>query len=235
MLLANTLNILCFGDSLTAGFSHVGAPDHPYGLSLETSLRAKFPELNVTVDVQGRGGDLVISPPGQFLPRIKTGFCLIFATDSSPILDRNNSLQSYDFAIILGGTNDLSVKMQTVSIWPALQKVWSVPLSHSTKVLAMTVPECANCDSKFNAERDALNSLILGHKTNNLYKFDYSSAIPYCGMPKHKRDAIWDDHLHLTERGYDLLGNLVADRLAEIIRASERNDEVGDDKCKKEL
>lgn len=218
----NTLNILSFGDSLTAGFSHVGVPDHPYGLSLETSLRAKFPELNVTVDVQGRGGDLVISPPGQFLPRIKNIY-------------RKKSLQSYDFAIILGGTNDLSVKTQTINIWPALQKVWSVPLSHSTKVLAMTVPECGNCDSKFNAERDALNLLILGEKTKNLYKFDYSSAIPYCGMPKYKRDAIWADHLHLTDRGYDLLGNLVADRLAEIVRASGRNDEVGNNTCKKEL
>ncbi|RKF63131.1 GDSL-like lipase/acylhydrolase [Golovinomyces cichoracearum] len=222
MLLNNSLNILCFGDSLTAGFSHVGAPDHPYGLSLQTSLRAKFPELNVTVDVQGRGGDFVISPPGQFLPRIQSIY-------------RNYPLLSYDFAIILGGTNDLCVKMQTVNIWPALQKVWSVPLSHSTKVLAMTVPECGLCDSQFNAERDALNSLILGHETKNLYKFDYSSAIPYCSMPKYKRDAIWADHLHLTDRGYDLLGSLVADRLAEIIRALGRNDEVENNICKEEL
>lgn len=36
-------------------------------------------------------------------------------------------------------------------------------------------------------------------------------------MDKEKRKEIWDDGLHLTERGYRRMGEVVGSRLAEII------------------
>ena len=73
----------------------------------------------------------------------------------------------YDWAIILGGTNDLSMEYDTEDIYEALQKVWAIPLNHSTKVLALTVPECGFDDSPITAHGDELNKLIMEHKDEN--------------------------------------------------------------------
>ena len=73
MLVINTLRVLCFGDSLTEGFSGLGAVDHPYGLALKASLEKGFPQINqIVTDIQGLGGDMAISPPGYFLRRMTT-------------------------------------------------------------------------------------------------------------------------------------------------------------------
>lgn len=71
MLIPNSLNILCFGDSLTAGFILPEYVDHPYSRSLKSTLEQKLPQINITVNTQGQSGDMVISPPGQFLSRLQ--------------------------------------------------------------------------------------------------------------------------------------------------------------------
>ncbi len=73
----------------------------------------------------------------------------------------------YDWAIVLGGTNDLSVEHEVNDIYEALQKVWAIPLSHGTKVLALTVPECGFDDSPITAHGDELNKLIMEHEAEN--------------------------------------------------------------------
>jgi len=64
------LRILCFGDSLTAGYSRSSSSFHPYGDALKLSLQTAFPSANITMDIQGLSGDQVCSPPGGFLPRM---------------------------------------------------------------------------------------------------------------------------------------------------------------------
>jgi len=71
MLLPNALHVLCFGDSLTAGFSRGGALYHPYTIALESTLRKSFPSLNATTDNHGVSGDQATSPPGSMLPRME--------------------------------------------------------------------------------------------------------------------------------------------------------------------
>ena len=66
------LHILCFGDSLTAGFWHGGLEFHPYAIKLKEELRKAFPDTEIIVDVDGLSGDLVSSPPGRFLRRIQS-------------------------------------------------------------------------------------------------------------------------------------------------------------------
>jgi len=40
-------------------------------------------------------------------------------------------------------------------------------------------------------------------------------------MGDEERNEIWDDGLHLTPKGYERMGELVADRLIELIRGAE--------------
>lgn len=63
------IKILCFGDSLTAGYSDYGMTMTPYGLWMIDKLEAHWPENTVNVVIEGMSGDLV-GPPGSFLRRL---------------------------------------------------------------------------------------------------------------------------------------------------------------------
>jgi hypothetical protein len=76
--------------------------------------------------------------------------------------------QPYTYAIILGGTNDLSQNRLPSPIFTALQSVWAIPLSYGTKVLALTVPENGTRPDVINRRGNALNELILGFEKENL-------------------------------------------------------------------
>jgi hypothetical protein len=86
--MTQSLSILCFGDSLTAGFYHHGLGYHPYAKKLYECLQAAFPTAEFMIEVDGAPGDLVTSPPGSFPSRIQ-GKCVT---------------KKYDWVIVLGGT-----------------------------------------------------------------------------------------------------------------------------------
>jgi hypothetical protein len=63
MLIEQSLHILCFGNSLTAGWP----TSHPYAISLLETLQKGLPSTVITTDVQGLPGDQVVSPPGGMI------------------------------------------------------------------------------------------------------------------------------------------------------------------------
>lgn len=65
-----SLNILAFGNSLTAGWTR-GLYPHPYSIRLTSLLETALPQVNFTIDVQGQPGDMVVSPPGYYIPRME--------------------------------------------------------------------------------------------------------------------------------------------------------------------
>lgn len=100
-----SLRILCFGDSLTAGYSSYGNLHYPYAAQIRKELKKAFPATNVNVVVSGLSGDRVLA--GQYLRRMK-GMC---ATDHYP---------PYDWIIVLGGTNDLGWDERPDKVYDAL-------------------------------------------------------------------------------------------------------------------
>jgi hypothetical protein len=67
-----TLRVLCFGDSLTSGYSAYGAIHHPYCEALEELLRAARPGTQLEVVEDGKDGDMVCSDSrANFLTRIR--------------------------------------------------------------------------------------------------------------------------------------------------------------------
>ena len=50
------------------------------------------------------------------------------------------------------------------------------------------------------------------------YSCDLWSIIRYTGVDEETREAIWDDGLHLTEAGYNIMGKAVAARLFELLQ-----------------
>jgi len=51
----------------------------------------------------------------------------------------------------------------------------------------------------------------------NSYTYDLRKAVPW-DVPEEQRNEIWDDPVHFTAKGYDLIGRLLAERLTEIIQ-----------------
>ncbi|CZT00399.1 related to esterase [Rhynchosporium agropyri] len=210
MLLTNSLRVLCFGDSITAGHTQGGSLFHPYGIALKASLEKSLPTWNISIDIQGLGGDQAVSPPGVFFPRMDKLFSEVHP--NTP----------YDWAIVLGGTNDLNQDRLPSDIFPALQKVWAMPLSNNTKVLALTITGCGACMPVVPERRADVNQMILSHQEKGFYTYDLHKAVPYWGMPIDQRKEIWDDTLHFTVKGYDLIGRLLADRIVQLENEIER-------------
>lgn len=207
----NALHILCFGNSITAGWTELGVQWHPYAMSLLDGLGRLVPSTDFTADIQGAPGDRVVSPPGGYLPRMD----ILYAETQVP----------YDWAIILGGTNDIATLGDAAEIWEGLKKVYAIPLSHNSKVLALTIPESEGHNDIQVARRDWVNEKILNYKADNFYAFDLLTAFPYWNLTDERRQEMWHDGTHPSDAGYDVIGGLLADRLAGLISKSEDEQE----------
>lgn len=149
-----TLRILCFGDSLSAGYPS----GRPYSAPLAAALSRAFPALHVDAHADGRPGD---SAAAGFPARIEPRF-----------LARGGGGTPYDWTVVLGGTNDLAAGLGAAAIFAALRGVWAVPLSKGGRVLACTVPEAGGIGGKvaegIARRRGKLNDMIRGHRQENL-------------------------------------------------------------------
>lgn len=137
----------------------MGTIEHPYSETLAAVLTRAFPSLHIEAHVDGKPGDVVCTAGSHFLPRIEPKF-----------LTRGGGTP-YDWTIVLGGTNDLAYQFPAETIYQGLRDVWAVPLSKGGRVLACTVPESGTkgpSGERLKAKRDALNTLIMQHKQENL-------------------------------------------------------------------
>ncbi|KAG8528896.1 uncharacterized protein KY384_006585 [Bacidia gigantensis] len=130
----------------------------------------------------------------------------------------------YDWIVIMGGTNDLGWGQQADVIFDNLKSIWSTALESGASILALNIIETARASDRMVAKRRELNEHILNHQANRFYAFDLWSVIRYTGVDKETRARIWDDGLHLTEEGYNIMGKAVAARLFEIIQGLSSGD-----------
>ncbi|KAK0632598.1 SGNH hydrolase-type esterase domain-containing protein [Immersiella caudata] len=199
------LRVLCFGDSLTAGYASMGCVYHPYRLKLEHMLEMAFPDMDIETVDDGRPGDTV-----------KFGFLKRMQTNYPP---RKKGDESYNWTIVLGGTNDLALRVKPEDIFAHLQEVWDIPLRRKSKVLALTVPEAGieNGRERMDARRNKLNELIKGYKKEGFHVFDLNAAVPFFAMSKSDQEAFWDDGVHFTPDGYNLIGKEVGMSLVKLL------------------
>lgn len=154
-----SLRVLCFGDSLTSGYSQLGSVSHPYSQRLTSVLSSSFPSLSIDAHTDGLPGDVVCTAGSRYLRRIEPKF--LTKGGGTP----------YDWTVVLGGTNDLAFQFSAGDIYRALRDVWDVALSRGGRVLACTVPEAGvrgEVGERVRAKRDELNGLIMGHHQENL-------------------------------------------------------------------
>jgi len=181
--------ILCFGDSLTEGYTKYGTKYHPY----TWKLQEKFDDdgHNVQVINFGKSGERTDAMVPRFFD----------------LVNKNN----FDAIVILGGTNDLSVRAAT-SIFGNLKKMLDCAAEKGIAAFAVTIPELAFEKHSFSTRftRHEVNSSLKTYcEDNSIPLIDLASLIPYHTLPENERHEIWDDGCHFTEKGYDLFGEIV--------------------------
>lgn len=127
----------------------------------------------------------------------------------------------YDWVIFLGGTNDLAYRHTPNQIFDTIRSILSPPLKHNAKVLIMTVPEIQS--HIIDDERAELNSLIKewGRQTEDVWGLDLHARMPYHKITEEERRERWDDNLHFTPKGYEMIGEMVGERLVEILKMAK--------------
>ncbi|KAI1817770.1 GDSL-like Lipase/Acylhydrolase [Poronia punctata] len=194
------LRILCFGDSLTAGFPC----NNPYAGKMARVIEKAYPGLKVDFFVDGQPGDLV-TRGGDFVRRMER--------------DWTPNHKPFDWTVILGGTNDIAWGRKADVVTEALQRVWKIPRN---KVLALTIPETMGQYQDITETRNAVNKFIKEHREENFFHFDLHTELPYHNMNPYDRSLYWDrDGLHLKAAGYDLMGEKIGNALVRIMRLAE--------------
>ncbi|GAB0143941.1 hypothetical protein EsHS_00004439 [Epichloe bromicola] len=130
-------------------------------------------------------------------------------------------------------------------MYDAFQTNWDVPLCKGNKVLALTIPESEAGLRWVVDDRAEVNRLILNHKERNLcvpaappprsessdadsfdglhsYAFDLHAKIPYHSLSEEDRAEYWDDGIHLTAKGYDWMGEHIAEGFLVALSSAEQ-------------
>ena len=65
--------------------------------------------------------------------------------------------------------SDLGWGFTPAPVIESLQKIWDIPLSKGTKVLALTIMECVNCSELRDLYRFQVNRFMRNYRKENLY------------------------------------------------------------------
>ena len=202
--LQHTPLIVCFGDSLTAGYqtpspAHPYGEETPYGWVLQERLGRQ-----ARVEISGICGEVT----GEMLLRFRTA-----------VLNRHPQT-----VIILGGTNDLGWNADPAEIMRNLTKMYELARAASILPVPVTVPsirvevgrdnpDAASWLAEHIQRRQRLNGLIAdyaGRKGLAYFDLFTATAEPDSLL---LAEPYSNDGLHLTTSGYHLFGRLLYEQL----------------------
>lgn len=207
------IRVLCFGASITAGWSQLGLSYYPYAHALEARLKDILPDTHFSIQVDGLPGDTVIG--GQYAKRLHSLL--------------SSATRSYNWIIIQGGGNDLLSCREPDDIFEALKQIWSIAFNAGSNVVALTVTKTVDESEGLARRYDALNELIVSEEYEKLYSVDVTNMLPPATMENVIISKIYDrDGVHLGKKGYEMMGDAISSSLIEIIRAKPTGKNTGD-------
>ncbi|KAJ3084803.1 hypothetical protein HK100_009246, partial [Physocladia obscura] len=241
--------ILCVGDSLTAGYCDFGKRFHPYALRLrQRLLDAGLIAGAEAVVVAAKSGDRVHRKHGAILARTRKALNQPPSSSPSPspsppetpgadaaldaqALGRHAATRAFDVVVVLAGTNDIGYGDAPPFVLQNLQRLWGEALKAGARVVALTLPDAW---TKFSGDPSlavrALNALILSQSDDSVTVVDLNRALLALSQsPGRSRHDIWaHDNLHLTDAGYDAIGDLASSMLGRR-RRRDNQDHAGVD------
>ena len=210
MVNCKVIRILCFGDSITSGFSTTTMKLHPYSTRLQeyfdsnnrsaAMLGASLPRPIFEVHNAGMPGERA---KDQMFPRL------------NQILQR--AIVKYSWVVILAGTNDMRKSRTNSSfsdsraIFSALVKLHNVSHTFGAKTVAVSIPdrECEGSGTCPNLKEThkQINALLRDFTFRNKEKVILADLASEIFLPRDKR--LWSDSLHFTKEGYTKMANII--------------------------
>eukprot|EP00877_Chromochloris_zofingiensis_P006408 jgi/Chrzof1/201/Cz01g06250.t1 len=208
------LRILAFGDSLTEGYYNRGRGFHPYTNKLHSLLQSNLaPGCKVHVNEQGVSGERVLDSMQYRL---------------AEHLKKTSSMHSpkpYDWVLILAGINDLwqsGPDAQATAVIKGLVNMYETAAQHGAQVLSMSVMGIIGEPPHMVEQRIKLNDMLRQYAADNnttVHFFDLASKIAVPASQGDDAEHKRDDEVHMTPKGYDLMGELIFDGLKPHIGA----------------
>ncbi len=198
----NKKYILAFGDSLTKGYYNYGRNYHPYAIKMNKLLEEN--NFNCKVIDSGLNGEVT----KHMLDRIKSFF------------EGDNLIYKLSHVIIYAGANDLGY-LSHDKIANNIIALHKYVLDRGVPTILITLPE-NKCDEMYDfygEKRHKTNELLkeMGNKIENLTICDLDSLIKYKSMKKSDKKKYWDDHVHYTPDGYDLIGEILFNTIKNLL------------------
>lgn len=190
-------SILCFGDSLTGGWSPTEKSFQPYCNHLSELLRKRGAGTTIVNSaVSGESTDEMVP---RLLERLKKG----------PPADCG---KCFDLVLILGGTNDLAQNPRdSAAVLNNLCMLHEAACKHGAHSGAITIPyiRTTKLQDECDVDRCWVNARLcefaLQSKTRT-FLVDLAAAIPQ----DQAHSMLWDpDCLHLSPQGYDACADLI--------------------------
>ena len=199
------LNVLCFGDSLTEGYTFLRwcfcRSFHPYSTHL-LKLLQEHCQTDVNIETAGVSGETVLP---SMTHRLDT------------LLGKT---QPYDWVVILGGTNDLGMNLKSDELLPHLLKLHDRAKETGAKTLALAIPqfryELSPKNETYKNEKAKVNEGLKQYcekSASTTFFVDLWSDLPFGTLPEEEKDLYWVDALHMTPQGYDKMARIIFDTL----------------------
>lgn len=198
--------ILCYGDSLTAGYYANGKRFSPYGNALQESLRSLGLQCEISIcGISGRRADEMVAELDSPICRDMVGK---IGKGLAYILDREGP---YDLVILMAGTNDFVPNVNLKMVRDSVCRLHSVCHMRGVPTVMLAAP----CNA---AEmRIGLGRLLKDWARKNPSKV-LGFLDPEDVMPRSKV-ACWEaDQVHFTPTGSRTLGGQLSPIIAQILQ-----------------
>lgn len=208
-------SILCYGDSLTAGYFRFGSEFHPYG----NTLAAKSGLPVTAVGMSGWTTEQMV----QSAEALNVEDIVGNTGDGLIVLLKK---QHWDLVCLMAGTNDLGMGVPTEEILENIESMVKMCLNSNptTKIALLTVPATGGelTHESVRKRRATVNTGLSKFATKHSHRvllIDPSAVLSNPG-PRAPADSpdkeLWDhDTLHFSPKGSERLGEFVYHALLE--------------------
>jgi lysophospholipase L1-like esterase len=210
--------VLCYGDSLTAGY----VTESPYTHEYKPWAPLVAEALGVRVDHCGMSGWTT----QQMLEALDATAAADVCEERRPGLRALLRARAYTHVVLMAGTNDLAFGGQPEEVFARLRALHEA--CHAAGVertVALTIPESAlSCPS---ATRFPSARLVERRReANELLKAYAEAAAPRCAFVAMDAEVPWapespdwePDGLHMSEAGYARFGAVLSEKLRAIFQ-----------------
>mmetsp|Transcript_14074 Transcript_14074/g.23411 ORF Transcript_14074/g.23411 Transcript_14074/m.23411 type:complete len:223 (-) Transcript_14074:1740-2408(-) len=209
------MKILCYGDSLTAGFSMLGMHFTPYGETIGSRLMMDGISSGSVTSIGMSGWTT-----GDMIAGLECSKNVDLCGNEGPGLVRLLEEGHYDVVCLMAGTNDIGTGVDEEEIFGNLKNLSNISMEKggsASKTVLLSIPPIGaeGRATWIKTKRDIINQGIQRFVEQNsprMVFIDAASQLPNPGSHSgsSSESELWDrDLLHLSPKGYETLGNFV--------------------------